>query len=117
MIIFKKPSKPSTRPNFGVIVRKCSDCSETLRPCIVEGQRCLFHRFAEISQALLKINVFVQEREARRYNEAFKRDLFCPPGTDAEVLRNVYALIEYPDGTIGKVEPEKVRFLDKEVNK
>lgn len=90
-------------------------CPETLRPCMVDGQRCLFHRFGETSSALIKFNVFLRGDEARRYAQDFRKNLYCPAGSDAEILRNVYALVEYPDGAIGKVEPEKVRFLDREV--
>jgi hypothetical protein len=30
-----------------------------------------------------------------------------------EVIRVTFALVEYPDGSVGKVDPDKVHFLDR----
>lgn len=28
-----------------------------------------------------------------------------------DVIRNTFALVEYRDGTVGRVEPERIRFV------
>lgn len=62
------------------------------RPCEVDGVPALFHRWVEGSR-VINLDVI-----------AFKMD----------VLHNTYALVEYRDGTVGKVEPERVRFVREE---
>lgn len=89
-------------------------CPAELRPCEVAGRPGLFHRFADSDRALLKIDVFVREQEAEALLGRFRRQLCAMPGTSAEILRNVYAVVEYEDGSVELVEPEKVRFTDRE---
>ncbi len=85
------------------------------RPCDVDGKAALFHRFVDEDQALLRINRFCNpsERDAVvRYfrDEGVYNANFC----STEILRSTWAMVEYPDGSLGKVEPEKVTFLDNE---
>ncbi len=89
---------------------------ERIRPCEVDGEFCLFHRFIEEEQGVLQVNDNIllpssaMDRIIRDYEE---RKIVATCFT-LEKLRHAYALVELPDGTVKKVEPEKVRFLDRE---
>lgn len=85
-----------------------------LRPCEVDGQRCYFHRFIEEERGVLQINIFMKERDAYEAREIYERYGLVFNGCSLEKLRHAYALVEFSDGTVKKVEPEKVRFLDRE---
>lgn len=83
------------------------------RPCEVDGMRCLFHRFVDADKALLKINAFCLPSEQRAIVAEFKESGIVPQCCSTEVLRSTFALVEYPDGSLGKVDPVKVCFTDK----
>ena len=84
------------------------------RLCEADGETCIFHRWVDEDKALLRINVMMQERECKLLNEKFKADGIVLPGCFTEVVRRTLALVEFPDGTVKKVDPEAVRFLDRE---
>lgn len=59
-----------------------------VRPCTVNGTRAIFHRWVD---------------EARTINPStFERGQFY----------RVYGLVEFEDGTVQKVDPEDIRFMD-----
>lgn len=62
------------------------------RPCEVDGRPALFHRWVEEGQV---VNI---------------DHVFCK----MEVVHNTFALVEYPDGTVCKVVPERIRFVGEE---
>jgi hypothetical protein len=90
-------------------------CPADLRPCEVDGKPALFHRFADEDQALLRVNVFCLEDEMRQLRRNMDQRGIIPSGCSSEVVRRTYALVEYQDGSIGKVAPELVQFTDREV--
>ena len=63
-----------------------------LRPCIVNGKPALFHRWADWSEIV---------------EPAIMRG-----GHGGGVVRAALAIVEFEDGAVGRVLPEKVRFLD-----
>ena len=83
------------------------------RPCEVDGMSCLFHRFVDEDRALLKINAYLMPHEQREIVAEFKVAGIVPRCCSTEVLRSTFALVEYPDGSLGKVDPVKVCFTDK----
>lgn len=85
-----------------------------LRPCEVDGRACLFHRFGDEDQALLRVNVFCRDDEARYLRRRMDAEGYVAPGCSTEVIRRTYALVEFPDGSLGKVDPKLVRFTDRE---
>ena len=42
----------------------------------------------------------------------FRENGVVPVGCSAEITRHSFALVEYPDGSVGKVDPALVHFLD-----
>lgn len=85
------------------------------RPCTVFGVKCKFHRWIEEEKLILKL-----ESVALR-----KRDLFdavmqdyndygvINPGMSTEKIKQTFALVEFEDGHMEKVDPTVVIF-DKE---
>lgn len=89
-------------------------CPADLRPCEVDETPALFHRWVDEDQALLRVNVFCKEDEMRQLRRNMDRRGIIPCGCSSEVVRRTYALVEYPDGLIGKVDPKLIRFTDRE---
>lgn len=87
--------------------------SGLLRPCEVDGKPCLFHRWIDEDKAVLEIGMLVKQETLDAWRYAFNESGAVPPASTVKILRHTYALVEYPDGSVGKVEPELVRFLDR----
>lgn len=84
------------------------------RPCEVDGVPALFHRWVEEDSVLLNIDRLCTPEDRLRLSHEYLRDRVVPAGCTSAVLHHTFALVEYRDGTIGKVAPESVRFVDKE---
>lgn len=85
-----------------------------LRPCEVDGQVCYFHRFIEEERGVLCVNAFMKRSEMEEYRRLYEEEGVVTCYCSLEKLRHAWALVEFPDGSVKKVEPEKVRFLDRE---
>ena len=94
-----------------------------LRPCLIDLEPdmvedvkpALFHRWVDDDRALLRINKFCRPSEQEALVRDFRENgIYCESSCSTEIIRKTWALIEYPDGSIGKVEPESVHFLDTE---
>lgn len=85
------------------------------RLCEVGGKGvCTFHRFVDEDEALLHFDVFLMPSEQRQIYAEFEEKGWVPKCCHTEVLRRTYALVEYPDGSLAKVDPAMVCFLDRE---
>jgi hypothetical protein len=83
------------------------------RPCEVNGQVCLFHRFIEEDKAYLKINSLCRRSEADYMLEDYSVRGLIAPGAELKTARTCTALVEFPNGALKRVDPEAVRFLDR----
>ncbi len=106
---------------------RCAEQRDTdhglLRPCLIDlhpdmvedVKPALFHRYVDDDRALLRINTFCKPAEQEAMVRDFReRGVYSAQSCSTEIIRKTWALIEYPDGSIGKVEPESVHFLDTE---
>lgn len=64
------------------------------RVCLVNGDRAIFHRWTEVCELRLP-------------------GLMIGSGQGGQ-LKDTFALVEFEDGTIKRVRPEEIRFLDTE---
>ena len=110
--LFKRP--PALMRLSDIIAQPSRELTLQPRICEVGGKTCLFHRWIDEDKALLKINCFVSAREQEQLLRNFRENAVMPMGTSAEIVRRTYALVEFPDGSVGKVEPECVCFMDRE---
>lgn len=78
--------------NLGVDVKRCSECLSHIRPCLADDKPAMFHRWVEESGNVICADYIRRTRET-------------------------FALVEYPDGSVGKVKPELIMFLDTNVDK
>ena len=85
------------------------------RPCEVGLRPARFHRWLEEDRVLLHVNGFYSPEERQRLLFNYRHGGIVPEGFTTDVIRETFALVEYEDGTIEKVQPERVRFVDKEV--
>lgn len=85
------------------------------RPCEVDGRPALFHRWVEDDRALLNINAYVSTPTVHKLVGIFRDEHIVPSGCSIDVLRETFALVEYRDGTVAKVDPLLVRFVVEEV--
>lgn len=88
-------------------------CNERgLRPCEVDGELCAFHALGQRETCYLQINFLVTEAQKVRLLEDFRTCYYAPPGCDIKVAKEVFALVEFADGRIKEVAPDRVRLLD-----
>lgn len=62
------------------------------RPCYADGKKALFHRWTEEAEIL--------------------QPSIMKGGPVGGQLKTTFAIVEYEDGTIAEVEPQKIRFID-----
>ena len=84
-----------------------------LRPCLADGKTATFHRWVEGDEGLLQFDCYMKPEEVVRVNREFLRTGVSGAGTHIEKLRTCFALVEYADGSVGKVKPELIQFLDR----
>lgn len=87
---------------------------EPFRPCEADGKPAIFHRWVEEDKALLQMERFMTMEDAEEIKQTFDRCGYAVTGAHIEKVRQTFALVEYVDGTVGKVEPEKIKFTDKD---
>ena len=98
---------------MGVDVKRCAECGKHERPCLVDGKPAIFHRWVEEDKALLRIDRFMKPEDQARAFQLFNNTGVADASSTIEKLRVTFALVEYPDGSVGKVKPELVTFLDR----
>ena len=86
-----------------------------LRPrrCEVDGRPATFLRWIEEDRALLIFEHYMKESDAFKSIDLFNEKGIIGPNCSTDVLHTVLALVEYRDGTVGKVSPERLRFTDR----
>lgn len=85
------------------------------RPCEVDGRPAIFHRWVEEDRIIMRLDGLFPKDARDAIIREFRTDGYVPAGCHSEVVRNTFALVEYRDGTIAKVLPEKIRFIGEEV--
>ena len=84
-----------------------------MRPCLVNGKIALFHRWHTVDTAILNFRAKVKPDLIRAYRELYTNEGYVPDCADVEILTNMYALVEFKDGSINdRVHPRDIRFLD-----
>lgn len=64
------------------------------RPCIVEGRRAIFHRWSDSARSKPPRGM-EEDENAQRFQ-----------------IWNVHGIVEYEDGTVARVWPSNIRFVD-----
>jgi len=83
-----------------------------LRPCIVNGQKALFHKWAETENVILKFNGLATAETIQKAKKEFLRGGVISSEFSPEKIKAVVALVEYEDGQMDEVKATAVRFID-----
>ena len=86
---------------------------EHRRPCEVDGSKAWYHGLIHCDQAILKADADTDQPDnyaacQRQFRASGQIPMYC----DVVVVRRTYAMIEYLDGSVTKVDPEEVQFID-----
>lgn len=86
------------------------------RPCEVRGVKALFHRYVDDVKILFKNAVITPQHVADglidKHMKLIEELHIIPRGFDVEKISTTLALVEYEDGTVHKVDPTDVKFLN-----
>lgn len=85
----------------------------SLRPCLADDKPATFHRWVEEDKALLRIDALMRVKDQQEVVRRFREEGVTDCSAKIEKLRTCFALVEYPDGSVGKVNPELIQFLDR----
>ena len=83
------------------------------RPCLVDDKPATFHRWVEEDKVLLKLDYFAKPAIREETIRAFFETGVADASSRIEKVRQITALVEYPDGSVGRVKPELITFLDR----
>lgn len=84
------------------------------RPCMANGKKGLFHRWVEEEKLIIKIESIARKRP-EYLNVAlqdYRENGIIGPGMSTEKIKYTFALVEFEDGHVDKVEPTIVIFED-----
>ena len=84
------------------------------RRCLVNSERALFHRWCEEDTLLINLNAIVKPEIAKAIRKKFQESWVLPEYGKVKTVRKVYALVEFENGLVKKVEPTDVKFVDGE---
>lgn len=87
---------------------------ERFRPCEVDGESAFFHRWVEEDRLVVMYKGYIREDDAQQMARRSLETGLFGPGQDVKVITQTFALVEMLDGSVKKVESEKVRFCDRE---
>lgn len=113
-MFWKKKKKPFGKLVLGLEVKRCAECHGPERLCLADGKPATFHRWVDEDQALLQIHPFVRPADQQKIARRFREEGTTDGTATIEKLRATFALVEYPDGSVGKVKPELIQFMDRE---
>ena len=108
-----RKKKSFAKLRLGLEVKRCVECRRYERPCLVGEKPAIFHRWVHEEKALFRVDTFMRPEEVERAVQRFRADGVIPPGCGVEKQAACFALVEYPDGSVGKVSPELIHFLDR----
>lgn len=89
---------------------------QDLRPCYVDGEKALFHRWEEKENVVFKAkstafhNVFFSHLE--EVKKIYEQKGIVPNYVDIDKVKTTLAIIEYENGEIAEVDPTMIRFID-----
>lgn len=108
----KKKKKLAHQLTVGLRTQLCKECTDLQRRlCEVDGRSALFHRWIEEDRALLRFDSYRPIAAEKAIIHRFHDRGVVEPGCSVDVVRETFALVEYRDGTIAKVDPLLVRFV------
>lgn len=85
------------------------------RPCRTPNtEGCWFHRLVEETQFLYKAKLLLRREDEFMLRRKIDATGIVPSTFDVEPFVAIKAIVEFPDGTLRRVDPEQVQFIDRE---
>lgn len=111
----KRKRKNIHQLTVGLRTQLCKECHDLqTRLCEVDGRPAIFHRWADGDQLVMQQNAFLPMAEQDAVLRRARATGTVPLGYTTEVISQTYAIVEYYDGTVATVRPERVKFTDRE---
>lgn len=86
------------------------------RPCLVDGKKkALFHKWVTEDELVLKCDAHFRENRLAELVNRYHKTLTIPLGMSTLKISSTFALVELEDGTIIKVKPLSIKFLDSHI--
>ena len=86
--------------------------SAEYRPCEIGGRKALFHRWVESDKVIIESQMLLKNETIDECIKLYNEKKFLHRGMTAKIIKSFYGLVEYEDGTMEKVDPEKIVFKD-----
>ena len=83
-----------------------------LRPCLVNGNKAMFHKWIVKEDIILKFHSSVNSETKKKIKFIFDETGTVDPLVSTEKIKSNWALVEYENGTVDMVNPINVRFID-----
>ena len=86
---------------------------EHRRPCEVDGSKAWYHGLVHADRTMIRLEGNQHTRqELEESVRAIRLGYVLPSDCQMHVERRTYAMVEYLDGSVEKVDPEQVHFID-----
>lgn len=85
------------------------------RPCVVDGKKALFHRWADKGKLLVRLNGMFTEESLQKASIHIYEDeemIIADRTSDSMQMQYTYGIVEFEDGRIEEVVPAKIKFMD-----
>ena len=81
------------------------------RPCYANGKKALFHRWNKRTDLVLQSKNLMTSEDLETETTKARETGNVPSYLYSKPITNLFAIVEYEDGTIDEVEPKSVRFI------
>lgn len=112
-MFIKKKKARQDKLRLGLELKRCYECRGPERPCLADDKPATFHRWVEEETALLQIDAVMRPEDQQKIARRFREEGVSDAYSKIEKLRTCSALVEYADGSVGRVKPELIQFLDR----
>lgn len=83
------------------------------RPCLVDDKPASFHCWVRYEEERMQIDYFVKPDDRKKILRDYQETGVMDAAGHIEKVLHIAALVEYPDGSVGRVKPELITFLDR----
>ena len=85
-----------------------------LRPCWVNGEKALFHKWIAEEKAILVSESIFKYDQFRKIKKDFDEYKILAPGCKLGKITQNFALVEFKNGQVKEVDPRDIKFCDSE---
>jgi hypothetical protein len=82
------------------------------RPCYYLKEKATFHRWVDETKMIMKFDGRIRVDKFKEIKQTYEEHGIIYPGMDVTPIVNTFALIELKDGSMKKVPPEEIRFVN-----